>query len=402
MSTHSSPRLCATLTIAALILALSTQALSWDRADAQQTNCRRFDETGKSLCEPFLSYWDSHGGLAQQGLPLTGQFSEVSLTDGKSYTVQYFERAVFELHPDKQPPYNVLLSLLGSTRLKEKYPRGAPELPPPMNPVAGKGMLFPETGKEISGAFLDYWKAHGGLMQQGYPITNQFVEKSDLDGKEYTVQYFERAVFEMHPENKAPYNILLSQLGTLQLKKRYPDGVPGDATNTPPADAYTALRQRPLNLPAISSGSPCPVTPGKEVSPNYGIALGNGPVYPVGLGANATAYFGGAQQDGGWYYVKVLWIGNRSYSGPVLVRGREIDKPNELGFGLGSAVQPPTRLKELQLDTIANDASSAIWNEWPSYTVVRAAGCYAYQVDGTNFTETIVFKAVADSPPVTP
>ena len=33
--------------------------------------------------------------------------------DGKTYTVQYFERAVFELHPENQPPYNVLLSLLG-------------------------------------------------------------------------------------------------------------------------------------------------------------------------------------------------------------------------------------------------------------------------------------------------
>ena len=58
--------------------------------------------------------------------------------------------------------------------------------------------------------FLDYWNAHGGLAQQGFPISEEFVEKSDLNGQEYTVQYFERAVFEMHPENQPPYDVLLS------------------------------------------------------------------------------------------------------------------------------------------------------------------------------------------------
>src|SRR5438874_8752826 len=65
---------------------------------------------------------------------------------------------------------------------------------------------FPETGKSICGRFLAYWRDHGGLAQQGYPISAQFPETSEIDGKTYTVQYFERAVFEMHPENKAPYD----------------------------------------------------------------------------------------------------------------------------------------------------------------------------------------------------
>ncbi len=82
-----------------------------------------------------LSYWQTHGGLAQQGYPLTNAFPEVSDTDGKTYTVQYFERAVFEAHPENQPPNNVLLSLLGAFRLKAKYPGGDPSVagggPPP-------------------------------------------------------------------------------------------------------------------------------------------------------------------------------------------------------------------------------------------------------------------------------
>src|SRR5438093_11196800 len=72
----------------------------------------------------------------------------------------------------------------------------------------GGCQTFKETGKTVCGKFLTYWQTHGGLAQQGYPISNEFVEVSDLNGKSYTVQYFERAVFEAHPENAAPYDVL--------------------------------------------------------------------------------------------------------------------------------------------------------------------------------------------------
>ncbi len=74
---------------------------------------------------------------------------------------------------------------------------------------------------EFGGKFLDYWNAHGGVIQLGYPISDEFLEQSGLDGKQYLVQYFERAVLELHPENQAPYDVLLSQLGTLRFKQRY-------------------------------------------------------------------------------------------------------------------------------------------------------------------------------------
>lgn len=199
---------------------------------AQQAYCLNFPETGKNVCGTFLAYWQQHGGLAQQGFPLSGEFQEQSDVNGKSYTVQYFERAVFEKHPENASPNDILLSLLGSMAYKQKYARGVAEVAPPPNFPAG--MSFPETGKEIRGEFLTYWKGHGGLAQQGYPITNLIMEKSELDGKTYMVQYFERAVFEMHPENKPPYNVLLSQLGTLQYRRKYPAGAstPGIPTVT--------------------------------------------------------------------------------------------------------------------------------------------------------------------------
>jgi hypothetical protein len=46
------------------------------------------------------------------------------------------------------------------------------------------------------------------------------METSDLDGKQYRVQYFERAVMEFHPENRPPNDVLLAQLGTIELRLR--------------------------------------------------------------------------------------------------------------------------------------------------------------------------------------
>ncbi|HEX8218373.1 MAG TPA: multicopper oxidase domain-containing protein [Chloroflexia bacterium] len=83
---------------------------------------------------------------------------------------------------------------------------------------------FPETGKTVSGRFFEYWQQNGGLAQQGYPISEPFQEKSDVDGKTYTVQYFERAVFEAHPELARPYDVLLTPLGSLRYKEKYPNG----------------------------------------------------------------------------------------------------------------------------------------------------------------------------------
>ena len=40
------------------------------------------------------------------------------------------------------------------------------------------------------------------------------------------MQYFERAVFEKHPENQPPYDVLLSQLGTFQYKQKYQSAKP--------------------------------------------------------------------------------------------------------------------------------------------------------------------------------
>jgi plastocyanin len=182
-----------------------------------QGSSRTFAETGKTVKGRFLEYWNQNGGLAQQGLPISEEMQEKSDTDGKTYTVQYFERAVFESHPGNPKPNDVLLSLLGNFLYQQKYPNGAPN----QRVNTTNARKFEATGKTVGGKFRAYWEKNGGLAQQGYPISEEFQEKSELDGRTYTVQYFERAVFEMHPENAAPYDVLLSQLGTFRYRAKY-------------------------------------------------------------------------------------------------------------------------------------------------------------------------------------
>jgi spore germination protein len=48
-------------------------------------------------------------------------------------------------------------------------------------------LYFPETGHSLGGAFLKYWRANGGLPVYGFPLSEEFTEKSPTDGKTYTV-----------------------------------------------------------------------------------------------------------------------------------------------------------------------------------------------------------------------
>jgi len=190
-------------------------------AAAQGEAC--FQETGFCVQGRFLDYWQQHGGLATNGFPLGEERREV-LEDGQVYVVQYFERARFELHPENPAPFDVLLGQFGRRWLRTApLPNAADTAPATARP----GMAyFPETGHNLGGRFLDYWQANGGLAQFGYPLTEEFTEQLE-DGNTYQVQYFERARFELHPENPAPFDVLLGQFGRrIQAENGWLDGEP--------------------------------------------------------------------------------------------------------------------------------------------------------------------------------
>jgi hypothetical protein len=166
---------------------------------------RYFGETQQAIAPQFAEYWEKRGGLERFGYPIT------RATPINGILSQFFERAVFEWHPENEgTPHEVLLRLLGNefTAGRRFDQADARNLPPDR-------VYVPETGYTLGGAFLQYWQATGGLAVYGYPISEETIEVSPTDGKEYVVQYFERNRFEYHPENVGtPHEVQLGLLGS--------------------------------------------------------------------------------------------------------------------------------------------------------------------------------------------
>jgi hypothetical protein len=89
----------------------------------------------------------------------------------------------------------------------------------PATVAAGDERCFPQTGQCISGRFREYWEQNGGLSIFGYPITPARNEVNADTGQTYLTQWFERNRFELHPENAAPYDVLLGRLGADRLAR---------------------------------------------------------------------------------------------------------------------------------------------------------------------------------------
>ena len=73
-------------------------------------------------------------------------------------------------------------------------------------------------GFDVCDRFLEEWSKKGSeqnnVYVNGLPLTARRAELNTTDGKSYQTQWFERARFEAHPENRAPYDVLFGLLGT--------------------------------------------------------------------------------------------------------------------------------------------------------------------------------------------
>jgi cell wall-associated NlpC family hydrolase len=193
-------------------------AAPMDSGDASWQSASSTSPTGHDVAGRFQSFYDQSGGLPVFGYALSGPVYENNLF------TQYFERQRFEYHPENAgTPYEVLLGRLGFDTAQAK---GLLTTAPFQTQPAPAGdnancTYFAETGHSACLGFLDYWKAHGlefgddgvsyreSLALFGYPISDAFVDQATG----MTVQYFERARFEYHPENPAPYTVELGLLG---------------------------------------------------------------------------------------------------------------------------------------------------------------------------------------------
>jgi hypothetical protein len=169
-------------------------------------------------------------------------------------------------------------------------------------------------------------------------------------------------------------------------------------------DVWTQLR-RPLHLPKIAPGAPCPVSRLSRVDLGRGGGVrmlpGNGPAYPVFVPKPGVLefYWPPLATQGDWYGTgwggnKVLWWVVSTYTGPVLIRGHRLDGSQFVRFERGSP--PPL---ELRIHAGKGTAYTKGARDRPSSTRVRAPGCYAYQIDGLTFSRVIYFEARVIPPP---
>lgn len=78
--------------------------------------------------------------------------------------------------------------------------------------------LFPETGWRVAGRLLTFWEQNGGLLVFGLPLGPQ-ASLATTEGR-FSAQWFERNRLELHPENPAPYDVLLGRLGAELLQRQ--------------------------------------------------------------------------------------------------------------------------------------------------------------------------------------
>jgi hypothetical protein len=84
-----------------------------------------YPQSGHTLGGVFRHYWQNNGDIAVFGYPISEEFEEMNPMDGKSYRVQYFERARLEYHPEHQgTSYEVQQGLVGK-QLLEQHPWAA-------------------------------------------------------------------------------------------------------------------------------------------------------------------------------------------------------------------------------------------------------------------------------------
>ena len=199
-----------------------------------------FSQTGQYLGLGFLNYWLDNGSVTTFGYPITGEIQQNQSGTSTPITVQYFERAVFEYNAGAPDGQQVQVRRLGAdlaAQASAKWDAGQIKardvaislgfpLPDESNPFAPVPAVeddfslvyFAATQHTLSNGFYDFWGMHGGVSVFGYPISQEF--RDPATG--FTVQYFERAIFEWHPNDPNGQTVQLRLLGTDAAKR---DGV---------------------------------------------------------------------------------------------------------------------------------------------------------------------------------
>ncbi len=171
------------------------------------------------------------------------------------------------------------------------------------------------------------------------------------------------------------------------------------ATRDPGSAHAPSLLARPLHFPTLGPGARCPASGGTLVSNGYfgGTSFGTGPVRVLVANRGSLRHGRvvlGTTDTPGWFAIQTLWYARPGYGGAFVVRAAR------LGGG-GPVPLPPPRpglgLPSGQLVVPAGATLNTLdgYRTVPSSAWMRSGGCYAWQVDGRGFSETIVLDAQA-------
>lgn len=231
-----------------------------------QSEQRCFAETGFCIAGRIREFWEQNGGLRVFGFPITAQAEE--LIEGKPFQVQWFERNRLELHPENARPYDVLLGRLGVDRLAQQgrdwftFPKGSQQQ---------DCQFFSDTAHSVCGDILAAYRANGleidgaagksaneNLALFGMPLSEATIE-TNASGFTVLTQWFERARFEVYPENAPEYRVQFGLLGNEIRTNSAPQPI------APPQPA-----PQPPALPAPSYNN---CQSDNTVAPNYPVQI---------------------------------------------------------------------------------------------------------------------------------
>lgn len=155
----------------------------------------------------------------------------------------------------------------------------------------------------------------------------------------------------------------------------------------------TAKLIRPLHFPS-ATGARCPATPGQYVTtPDFGSwTLGSGRVR-IAINNPGDLRHGKVNmatgRASGWHGIKTHFFSVPGFQGPFLVRAKRLDRSGPIRIGA-----TPTHAAPLVVPRGPAANGSNGWREIPSFTFVKAPGCYGWQIDGRAFSEIIVARVL--------
>jgi hypothetical protein len=202
-----------------LVLTVFILSTSWVPVHAQEQSSKYFSETGHNVKGEFLTFYNSNpNAIFLYGYPITEEF-----VDKNSRTVQYFQRARFELDTTLPAGQRVRLTQLGRETYVSTGPLNV------SNTLACRSYV--ETGYSVCFAFLEFFDQYGAVSQFGYPISGFEYHENKI------VQYFEKARLEWQPWKMEGQRVVVSDLGRI-----YFDGLgedPGLLTPVKPISETT-------------------------------------------------------------------------------------------------------------------------------------------------------------------